>query len=260
MVTRKNTRAALSICFLVFLLAGCQGVVPIQVKPFKQPERKVIKMMYVGDLARNVRKEAPRTIGYHTLTIFAIRTFPIRPTTPPGMQDAMTEHIKSALRTAGYDITVVPSNAKHAGPVLRGEIRKFWFSSYWWFWPVTCVGGDIKMQLILEDPQGKTLWEKECKGGGFMVLPSIANVDFLVKDAATQVCNKVIRAVTSESFRNAYETGNDLAQSLDRMPTEAAGSKENASRRKVRGYRVDTSRRDATGKFVRTPVYYENNQ
>lgn len=200
---QRWTVTTIGVCSLALFLTGCQGTTPIEIKSLMQPKQKASGQLLVGDLAQNARLEHPNSIGYHTVTIFGLKTVAIHPATPPGMQDAMTEHIKKALGTAGYDIKVVPPGVRPYGPILRGEIRKFWFSSYWWFWPVTAVGGEIKLQLILENPGGETLWEKECKGGAFMVLPSFANVDFLVKDSATKVCNEVIKAVTSDEFRSA---------------------------------------------------------
>lgn len=205
MQPQRLIKTAVGICFLALFLAGCQGVTPIEVKRFKLPGQKAHGELLIGDLAKNVRKEPPNLIGYHTVTVFGVKTTPIHPATPPGMQNAMTKHIKNALRTAGYQVTVVPPGTKPEGPVLRGEIRKFWFSSYWWLWPITIVSGDIKLQLILESPEGEILWEKECKGSSGTVAPSFANVDSRVKDATTQVCNKVINAVTSDEFRRALE-------------------------------------------------------
>ena len=195
------SRIILSKCLPLICLAGCQGVAPVEIKSLTPPEKKAQGVLLVGDLARSVRKETPDVIGYHTITFFAIRTSPIHPLLPLGMQDAMTEHIKKALQMSGYKVKVVPPGVEPNGPILRGEIRKFWFSSYWWLWPITMVGGDIKLQLILESPDGTRLWEKECKGSAFMILPSFANVDFLIKDAATSVCNQVIESVTSDTFR-----------------------------------------------------------
>ena len=196
-------KTTVGICILSLFLAGCQGVTPIEVKAFKLPEQKAHGELLIGDLAKNVRKEPPNLIGYHTATVAGVKTTPIQPASPPGMQNAMTEHIKNALRAAGYQLMVVPPGTKPEGPVLRGEIRKFWFSSYWWFWPITIVSGEIKLQLILESPEREILWEKECKGSSGTVAPSVANVDSRIKDATTQVCNKVIEAVTSDEFRQA---------------------------------------------------------
>jgi hypothetical protein len=203
MKPRRFTKIVVGVFLMSLFLTGCQGVVPIQVKPLMPPTQKASGTLLVGDLAKNVRKEAPNLIGYHTITVFGLRTVSIRPATPPGMQEAMIKHIKNALRTAGYDVKSVPRGVRPDGPILHGEVRKFWFSSYWWFWPVTFVGGDIELQLILESPEGTKLWEKECKGGAFMLLPSFASVDFLVRDSATKVCNEVVKAVTSDEFRRA---------------------------------------------------------
>jgi len=192
---------------LALFLMGCQGVSPIGVKTFVQPEQQASGKLLVADLAKNVRKEPPNLIGYHTITVFGFRTSPISPAAPLGMQDAMTKHIMSALRTAGYEPVILPPGEKSDSPVLRGEIRKFWFASYWWFWPITVVGGDIKLRLILESPEGEILWEKEYKGGKGGVQFSMANVESCIKHAATQVCNKVIEGVTSDEFREALRRG-----------------------------------------------------
>jgi len=244
------------LCFIVLFLTGCQGVVPVKIKPLKQPEQKAEGTLLVGDLARNVRKEAPNLIGYHTFTVLGLRTVPIRPASPPGMQDAMTEHIKKALRTTGYEVKVVPPGIKQNVPILRGEIHKFWFSSYWWFWPVTMVGGDIKLQLILESPEGKRLWEKECKGGGFMVLPSFANVDFLVRDAATKICNQVVESISSDEFHQVWYTSILPVKDYGSRVKDIDEPKEPIiPDRKIIGYHVDTSRKGPDGKFLRVPVY-----
>ena len=185
------------------ILAGCQGVTPINSKPLKAPSKKVNEKLLIGDLSKSVRGESPNVIGYHTFTVFGIRTVPINAEYPPGMQDAMTKHLRNAIKTAGYTPVVVPPDTKTDAPVLRGEITKFWYSSYWWFWPVTIVGGDVKMTLYLEDPDGKVLWTKNIKGGAGMVLPSFANVDFLIEDSVTKVCNQLIEGITSSEFQQA---------------------------------------------------------
>lgn len=187
---------------IILILASCQSVVPIQRKSLGQPMAKAKGRLVVGDLAEHVRKEAPTLIGYHTFTIFALKMVAIQPAYP-GIQKAMTKHIIKALETAGYEVVPAASEENGTTPVLRGEIRKFWFASYWWLWPIAVVGGSINYQLILEDPSGKLLWESKCDGSAFIVLPSFALVDFLVKDSVTDICNDVIKAVTSEEFKTA---------------------------------------------------------
>jgi len=103
----------------------------------------------------------------------------------------------------GYTPVVVPPNITADQPVLRGEIHKFWYSSYWWFWPVTFVAGDIKMTFYLENANGDILWKKDIKGGAGMVLPSFANVDFLIEDSVTKICNKLVQEITSAAFQRA---------------------------------------------------------
>jgi len=201
----SKIKVPLAICLAGIILAGCQKVVPIELKELTPPQRKARGTLLIGDLARSVRTEPPDLIGYHTFSIFGIRTVPIKAEMPPGMQDAMISHIKKALRTAGYNIKIVPPGDKVNYPVLRGEIRQFWYSSYWWFWPVTFVGGSIKMDLILEGPDGEELWREGFMEKKLRALPSYAKVDFLVKDSVTELCNRIIKAITTERFVQAFD-------------------------------------------------------
>jgi len=67
------------------------------------------------------------------------------------------------------------------------------------------MGGEIEMDLILEGPTGEELWRESVRGGSSMVQFSYAKVDLLVKKSATQICNKIIKAVTTESFVQAFD-------------------------------------------------------
>lgn len=200
------------ICFFMLALVSCQSVVPVQRGTLPEPPVKSTGKIYVGDLTENVRKSPPNKIGNHTVTFFAFPTIPIQPSVPPGMQEAMREHIIAALEKAGYAVVPVTAGEESLNPVLRGEIRKFWFASYWWFYPIALVGGKINLQLILEDPGGSILWEKKCGGSAFMILPFYAKVDFLVKGAVTNVCKDIIEAVGSDEFKTALTRSTVLLQ------------------------------------------------
>jgi len=72
------SRVIFSRCLPLICLAGCQSVVPVEIKSLTPPEKKAQGVLLVGDLARSVRKETPDVIGYHTITFFAIKDFNCR--------------------------------------------------------------------------------------------------------------------------------------------------------------------------------------
>ena len=89
---------------------------------------------------------------------------------------------------------------------MRGEIQKFWFGGYGWFWPVFIQSGEFKYHLILQKPDGTILWEKTMvgKSGGATVFVD-SGFNGLAEKATTKVLNQVIKAVQSEDFLKALK-------------------------------------------------------
>jgi len=181
---------------------GCQNMVAVTRGPLVDADQPVSDTIQVADLAENVRKEPPQRVGTHTFTVFGIPAGDINCEQP--LPDVVHPFVAETLRKAGYKVTDVRGKKAAREPILRGEITKFWFAGYSWFWPVIVQIGEFKYRLVLQQPNGTVLWEKDLKGdsGGVGFVADVG-FDRMVKEATTKVLNQVIGEVTSQEFRNA---------------------------------------------------------
>ncbi|MCF7957962.1 MAG: hypothetical protein K9M57_05880, partial [Phycisphaerae bacterium] len=84
----KIVKILIPFFMMSFIFAGCQGVTPVNTKTLKKPAVKASGEILIGDMALEVRKESANVVGYHSFTVFALRTVPIHAEYPPGMQTA----------------------------------------------------------------------------------------------------------------------------------------------------------------------------
>jgi len=192
----------ISALLAVLIVGGCQNMVAVthgNLKPAVKPANLTIQ---IDKLAVNARKERPNLIGMHLFTVFGIPVADINVERP--LPELIHPFIVESLEAAGYSVVDVREKKVANVPVLRGEIRNFWFAGYSWLWPLYIQGGNMKYCLILQRPDGTVLYEKELSGGsmGVSVLADIG-YDALVKSAVTKVLKQIIGEVQSEEFKAA---------------------------------------------------------
>ena len=196
--------AVLLVLGCAVVLGGCQNMVPLTHSGLKAVDHPANLTIQVDNLAANARKERPNCIGSHSCTVFAIRSGDINVEKP--LHEILHPFIEDALRQAGYTPVDVRGKKAADAPVLRGEIRNFWFAGYSWTWPAYVQGGNIQYRLILQKPDGTTLWEKLFKVdeiGAAVVVDS--GYDKLACSATTKLLDQVAAAVVADDFKAALQ-------------------------------------------------------
>jgi len=151
------------------------------------------------------RKEC---IGIATATVFASETGTI--TTDSDIKEQISEQIKQALETIGYNIKVTEgSNNVTSKVILLITIDGFWFKNYNWFWPVVPTSGNIQLTLKLEDTSGKILFDKiyNTKGSSYCLSGHCA-FEAATKEAMTELLNKIVEDFSSNQVRSVIESAN----------------------------------------------------
>lgn len=199
----KRISALAALFVLSAGLAGCQNMVPISHSDLKAGT-PVNETIQVDQLAVNARKERPNLIGSHSFTVFAIPMGDINVEKP--LPEIMHPYVESALRKAGYSTVDIRGKKAADAPVLRGEIKNFWFAGYSWFWPAFVQGGNIQYHLVLQKPNGTVLWEKLFKSDG-IGSSFVADIGYenMITPAMTNLLNQVIAAVQSKEFIAALQ-------------------------------------------------------
>jgi len=196
---------------LVGAVGGCQQYVKVAWEPPEPAagagQRTVLA---VGDLSKLNRESKPlegkaqdEVIGKHTFTVFAIPVGSINADETTPVKPSFDKAIRDGLRAAGYDL-VEAARAPAGSPVLRGEVQDCWWWSYSWFWPLFIQGGQNKVELFLEKPDGTMLWHKKFSraepgvsfGGSF-------GFDLMMKWSMTKLVKDVRDVCASDEFRTA---------------------------------------------------------
>ncbi|MCX5669709.1 MAG: hypothetical protein NTU94_00090 [Planctomycetota bacterium] len=175
----------------------CKGEIEVTHGDLDSPKTPVELTVQAGELAVNARKEKPDEIGAMTFTAFAAPTEIL--TMDPPLPDAIHPLVLEALERAGYSVVDVRRKKTADVPVLRGELKNFWFSVYTWAMPLFYFGGTIEYRLIVQKPDKTILWEKTFSAIGNSVLSS----NEAIRQAMTTLLNKIIAEVQTEEFKSA---------------------------------------------------------
>jgi len=190
--------------FVLAFLCGCQNMVPVTHGMLREVPQTANRSIQAADLGENVRKEPPNRIGTHTFSVFGIPAGTIHPEEP--IPDTVHPFVVAALEKAGYTVNDIRGKQAANQPIVRGEIKKFWFAGYSWFWPAVVQSGEIEYRLVLQRPDGTVLWEKTFKGKASGArFASDDGYEPMVEKAMTTVLNGVIEAVSSEEFKSAMK-------------------------------------------------------
>jgi len=146
-------------------------------------------------------------IGHATFTVFAIESGDVISTNP--LTEEVVTQVKQALESLGYQVTLVDLTHPVPNPssILKVRINEFYFKNYNWIWPIVPTWGSIALELTLQNPDGKVLYDKSFHGSGnSYCLTGECAFGAATKEALTEVLNKIVEACSSEEFRQALKT------------------------------------------------------
>lgn len=194
------------------VIAGCNRQVEISHGPLEAPNSLANFTVQVGDLAANVRKEAPDLVGTQTFSVLGIPVGDVRTEEP--LPKVLHPFVVEALETAGYAVVDIRGKKAAEVPVLRGEVRTFWFGLYTWVAPIMYYGGNIEHCLILQSPEGNILWQHSFKA----TAGNVGSWDGAIRPAVTDVLNQMIKAMASDEFKQAMRNPHATTVSSDGAP------------------------------------------
>jgi hypothetical protein len=189
--------ASFTLAALLLVTAGC-GATNISLAPTIL--RPIAPVREGPELAvAQAAEGVPDTIGYGTVSVFAIPAIPVRFSDPDPPARIM-ESVRQALRVAGYK--PVRAAEPPAGPVLRCRISEMRFRNYTWLMPAIQTWGNIRLTLALVDKGEKTLWHKDYEGryshGGVS-----GSFDVAVNEAMGTILARAAEDFTGSEFRRA---------------------------------------------------------
>ena len=213
-VTRSLV-ALLSICLSVGL-GGCHAVtyhISLTHDELATPQQRFSDYIVMQKQADD-RREAPGQIGHNISPttsasmfplFFWIRSGSVETNKPVGIEIA--RQVKEALESVGYQITL--TEAPYSDPlpanILKVQINEFYFKNYSWFAPLFFTGGGIALTLTLENHEGKVLFARTFQQEGESNRPFEGSFDVAIKEALTGVLNQIVRASSSDEFRQALK-------------------------------------------------------
>jgi hypothetical protein len=205
--TRSPTIFFSSAVFLC--LMGCVGAGGTQVQithdALSTPKQSFSKPLIMRKSAEDGRVGG--RIGHATTTVFAVESGDVTSTAP--LSEEVVTHVKQALESLGYQVTLVdPTHSVSYPPsILKVRINKFYFQNYNWLWPIVPTWGSISLELTLQNPDGKVLYDRSFHGSGnSYCLTGECAFGAATKEALTEVLNKIVEACSSEEFRQALKT------------------------------------------------------
>lgn len=181
------------------MVVGCQTSTTIA---WKTPEKRAgtQRDVVATELGGYYRKK-PRKVGRHTITVFAIPTIPIHAKGP--VKDAFNKAVASALSSANYDVEF-EDGPPSGESWLKGDVTKFSYWSYMWFWPIMFEGGTIRYELVLNDENGDAVWSKKFKAGSFWVtIGGAYGYNKKIRKAMTRLLRDIEEATSSDEFQAA---------------------------------------------------------
>jgi hypothetical protein len=203
----NNQRGVLALLILLtFSLAACSQP-PIQARlthsPLPSPQQRFSEPLVMQKLAVDHRKKVDR-IGHVTGTVFFIEMRTVEPDHP--VIEEITTQVKEALESAGSLISF--ENSQEPGSALsfklKVDVNEFYFKSHSWLWPITPLSGDIVLELTLESPEGKIVYDKSfgASGSSFRMAHD-EGFDAAINEAMTKILNQIVVASLSEDFHKA---------------------------------------------------------
>jgi hypothetical protein len=176
------------------LASGCS--VALRHGPLDAPARQ-----YSDSIAMSQRSEGiDGKVGWGRGTVFYI---PIVPVYIDGDgNEKVMEQVRDALQQVGYKVSFVGVGTAAPGPVLKCQVRQFWFNNYTWLFPLVPTWGSIKLTATLVSPSGAVLWAGSFSGSGF-TLNFADGYSTAANEAMTTILNDMVAAFSSDEFHRA---------------------------------------------------------
>ena len=125
------------------------------------------------------------------------------------LKEEVVAQVKQALESVGYQVTLVDSTHPVPNPssILKLRINKYYFQNYNWLWPIVPTWGSIALELTIQNPNGKALYHRSFSGSGnSYCLTGECAFEAAMKEALTEVLNKIMEACSGDEFRHAVKT------------------------------------------------------
>lgn len=177
--------------------AGCGHNVKITHDVIEASKKAANMTIQVGELAANSRKEAPNLVGTVTFSVLGIPVGDVKTRKP--LPEVMHPFIVDALEAAGYAVVDVRGKKVADVPVLRGEVKTFWFGAYTWIVPFMYYGGNVEYRLVLQTAEGAILWEKALTSSA----GSMSSWSGAIRPAVTSLLDQIVAEVGTEKFQSA---------------------------------------------------------
>ena len=177
----------------------CKGEIVVSHGKLDSPSVPVNMTVQIDELAANNRREKPDEVGATTFTVAALPTGTI--TTDPAIPRTLHSFVVEALETAGYSVVDMRGKEVAQAPLLRGELKNFWFSVYTWAAPLIYCGGTMELRLIMQKPDKTVIWERSYKTNG----NGLFSLNDPIKQAVTKVLNRIIADVQKEGFKASLQ-------------------------------------------------------
>ena len=190
-------------------LAGCVGMGTNEIRlmhdALATPTAKAPGQIVMQKTAEDLRATAGR-IGHATMTVFAIESGTV--TTYSPVEEEVVSHVKEALESVGYQVTLVEPKRVALKPsrLVKVEIREFSFKNYNWVWPIVPTWGTIELGLVVETAEGRTQFDRSFRGtGSSFCLTGECAFGAATKEALTNVLDQIVQTASSEHFRLALQ-------------------------------------------------------
>jgi hypothetical protein len=212
-ISKKSPTVLL--CSVMFLgLMGCVGIGGTQIHlahdTLSTPNQNISESIHMQKFAED-RRETNWRIGHATLRgcVICHETEIGDLTTTDPITVEVVMQVKQALERIGYQVTLV--DLAHPAPnppsILKVNIKEFYFKNDNLFWPLVPTWGSIELELTIENSLGKVLYEKSFSGSGnSYCLTGECAFGTAMKEAMTEVLNKIVEECSGEVFHQAIKT------------------------------------------------------
>ena len=190
----------------VLFLAACQYTTPIRIRErkLKLKGEPANTSIFLLSKAVDARKKPTDRVGKHLITFFMIPGPHVVAAGGVHLDEAVANHTKTALETAGYTVTTVDHIEDALGPVLVVQIDDWRNYNYGWIWPIAFIWGKMNATVLLVSPQEDMIWKAQTKGhGGYWMNLVPWGFGMRVKSDLTANLNQIIEICSSNEFKDA---------------------------------------------------------
>jgi hypothetical protein len=143
------------------------------------------------------------SVGREHASILYIPTKPVR-IEGDGDEEVM-KTVRLGLEMAGYKVSLQPSSALTAVPLLKCKVDHFWFDNYSWMFPYVATWGDIRLTLLVESTDG-VRWTRSFSAHGTAARP-YDGFNAAANEAMGAILREMVEAFGTDEFYEAVKTG-----------------------------------------------------